>query len=376
MLMDRSKPALQGWSTEKIHSSAQSYYESLLADIGSAKKSIDLAVYIFTLDDIGNRFVEALGLAADRGVTIRLLVDGVGSSFSGERIAKALSPRGADVRIYHPLPWYLSNYRWSLKPGGVLAKLYHFVAALNRRDHRKLCVIDDNVAWCGSFNITKSHIANRIPWRDYAVRVTGAAVALLLKNFDGVWYDREHKVSLQDLRYCGSNTSVRMRRLKNRALVKRIRSARHRVWICNAYFAPSGAVIRAIKAARKRNVDVTVVVADRSDITFFPWLSATYYADLLRYGVSIFRYQAGMLHAKIMLVDQQCIVGSTNLNYRSFYHDLELDVVLSLPQTISHAEGLIEEDIRNSTPIQKSSLTIFRRGIGLGWVLRIVRYWM
>ena len=160
------------------------------------------------------------------------------------------------------------------------------------------------------------------------------------------------------------------------ALVERIGNARQRLWICNAYFSPSGAVIRAIKKSRKRGVDVRLVVADRSDVMLFPMLSATYYADLLKAGISIFYYRAGMLHAKMMLIDQQCVVGSTNLNHRSFYHDLELDVVLSSPELIAKAQVLIEEDIRGSQISRLSDLSVISRGFGFGWLLRIIRYWL
>ena len=119
-----------------------------------------------------------------------------------------------------------------------------------------------------------------------------------------------------------------------------------------------------------------LVVADRSDVMVFPMLSATYYADLLKVGIAIFYYQAGMLHAKIMLVDQQCVVGSTNLNHRSFYHDLELDVVLSSPRLLQEAEQRIKEDMKNSRISRLSDLSIVSRGFGFGWLLRIIRYWL
>ncbi|MEH6559326.1 MAG: phosphatidylserine/phosphatidylglycerophosphate/cardiolipin synthase family protein [Oceanicoccus sp.] len=365
-----------GWESEQIVSNSQDYYERLLLDISRAVTSIDMAVYIFEIDNIGSRVKQSVEAAAARGVKIRLLIDGVGSAEAGESLATELSAVGADVRIYHPIPWYLGDYRWSLRPGGALEKLYHFVMVLNRRDHRKFCIIDNVIGWCGSFNICDVHLLPDYPWRDYAVRVTGEPIRALLANFDSVWFQREQPLLSRDLRYCSGNASKRQRRFNNKALVERIDHAEHRLWICNAYFSPSGSVISAIKRAQGRGVDVRLVVADRSDVMLFPMLSATYYADLLKAGIAIFYYQIGMLHAKIMLIDQQCVVGSTNLNHRSFYHDLELDVVLSLSHLIEEAEQLIEEDIKNSRISRLSDLSVVSRGFGFGWLLRIIRYWL
>ncbi len=366
-----------GWGSEAIYSSAKSYFDDLLCDIDCADSSIELAVYIFTLDETGLRFTDALLNASQRGVKVRLLVDGVGSAIDAETIARRLSGAGSEVRIYHPLPWYWGNYRWSLRPGAGFEKLYYFIAAMNRRDHRKFCVIDKSIAWCGSFNICQDHLNETVPWRDYGVRLTGDAVASLIETFDSVWFGRKNQnISRRVSRFLRSNYSLRLRRLSNRLLVVKIRDAKQRVWICSAYFSPSGAVIRAIKAAKVRNVDVRLIVAGRSDIALFPVLSSTYYADLLKIGVSIYQYRAGILHAKAMLVDQLCLIGSTNLNHRSFHHDLELDVVLSMPESINRIQSLLERDMQNSLQLSQDNVTIWGRFMLFGWALRVIRYWL
>jgi cardiolipin synthase len=366
----------RGWDTEQIFSSAQGYFDNLVADIEAAQSTIVLAVYIFSLDHLGNKIASALKSAADRGVKVRVVVDGVGSYQDGESLARLLSPYNAEVRIFHPLPWYLNNYKWSIRTGGFLEKFIHFVTLMNQRDHRKVCVVDDNVAWCGSFNISGDHLDSVIPWRDYGVRLTGSPVCNLVDNFDSVWFRREAAGLSNRLRYFRSNSSIRLRRLSNRLLVYRIGQAKHRVWICSAYFSPSGAVIRAIKNAKHQGVDVKLIVADRSDVVLFPLLSSTYYADLLSLGMSIYCYQAGMLHAKCMLVDDQCIMGSSNLNHRSFYHDLEVDVVLSSQNSIARLRSLLEEDIANSHQLNRFDASLWSGSVLFGWVLRVIRYWM
>jgi cardiolipin synthase len=187
---------------------------------------------------------------------------------------------------------------------------------------------------------------------------------------------QEPAVAVKNLRYFLSNNSIRLRWLRNRFLADQIRNARYRVWICNAYFSPSGVVVRAIKTARKKGVEVKVVVAGRSDVVFFPLLTSTYYADLLKLGVDVYRYQAGFLHAKAMLVDQQCVMGSTNLNHRSFYHDLELDVVLSSELEVRRMNEFMQQDMDGSIQVTPNDVSVLSNTFWFGWLIRVVRYWM
>jgi len=372
-----SQPAghVDGWESECIYASAERYFDTLLSDIDGAMHSVAIAVYIFSLDGIGRRLIYALCCAARRGVSVRLVVDGVGSASSGHAIASELTAAGAQVRIFHPLPWYWDSYQWSIKSGSLLYKLTFFFAALNQRDHRKLCIIDNVAAWCGSFNISQLHLDKSAPWRDYGVRVSGKQLTNLTASFDSVWFQQQKKFLHSSLRYFIGNHSITLRRLHNRQLLHRIRSARQRLWICSAYFAPSGSVIRAIKRARNNGVEVRLIVAERSDVALFPMLSSTYYGDLLNMGVSIYCYRAGMLHAKSMLVDRQCVVGSSNLNHRSFYHDLELDLVLSSPRSVAQMRELMLQDMANSNELVRENLSVWRSSTIFGWLIRLVRYW-
>ena len=379
VISDRSAPGnnTYRWESENIYSSAEEYFEGLLIDIDNAVSRIELAVYIFSLDELGRRIAAALERAAERKVRVRLMVDGFGSAADAETIAARLAAGGAEVRIYHPLPWYWGNYRWSLRLGDGLQKFVYFIASMNRRDHRKFCVIDQQTVWCGSFNISQDHLKQDSPWRDYGVRLTGEVSTALVESFNGIWFHHKNrKTAYRVSNLFRSNASRQLRRLSNRLLVARIRNARHRVWVCSAYFAPSGAVIRAIKVARARNLDVRIIVAGRSDVSLFPFLSATYFTDLLKIGVAIYSYQSGVLHAKAMLVDEQCLIGSTNLNHRSFLHDLELDVVLSSPDSVERLKLLLEQDMANSLTLSLDNVSKWGRFILFGWLLRIVRYWM
>ena len=103
-----------GWESETVYSSPEDYYSSLLVDISHASQSIELAVYIFALDDLGQRIFDALARAARRGVKVCVQLDGIGSAEDGEKLAAKCASENIDCRIYHPLPWYLYAYRWSV----------------------------------------------------------------------------------------------------------------------------------------------------------------------------------------------------------------------------------------------------------------------
>ena len=365
-----------GWLTERVVSNPVRYFDLLLADINNAEVSIDLGVYIFSVDGVGRRILDALIDGSRRGVKVRVLIDGVGSSASAAYIARQLSKVGADVRIYHPIPWYVSNYRWSLHQGLFLDKFFHFLSRLNNRDHRKFCIVDNSIAWCGNFNICDDHLRADSPWRDYAARLTGASVQSLTDNFTGVWFKEIQKFTLGSLQYFRTNTSLRLRWLRDRQLSSRIRHTKQRIVICSAYFSPSGSMLRAIKFARKKGVDITLIVAGRSDVPLFSSLISSYYYQLLKVGVTIYRYNAGVLHAKVLLVDERCVIGSTNMNHRSFYHDLELDVVLSDIASIKNIRECLNEDISKSTKVTEKDLSDFTFSVMLGWLVRAFRYWM
>jgi cardiolipin synthase len=367
------------WQTEQLVANGEHYFDALCDDIAEAQTSVFLEAYIFKLDTVGERVCTALKQAAQRGVIVKVLIDGFGSMADATKIAHDLNDSDVVVKIYHPPPWYLRSYRWSLERGNVLRKLLYFLLAINRRNHRKLAIIDNNLAWVGSFNISSTHLSEQTGgenWRDYAVRITGSAVQRLSDNFHMVWEKRRALPTKGFLTHYLSNLSPYSRRLKRRFLLRRIAKATDQLWICSAYFAPYGGLVRAIKRACHRGVDVRLIVPSRSDVVLFPALTASYYSDLLKHGVKVFEYQKAFMHAKVLLIDQQIIVGSTNLNNRSFFHDLELDVLLDQKETLEELKGHILEDFNHSREVTLTELPRYRKLLLLSWLPRLIRYWM
>lgn len=371
-----SQQVQDGWQDECLYFEAAGYFHDLLADIENAREEIILESYIFALDHTGRSVLQALQRAAARRVRIRLLIDGVGSSEDAGEIAQALTGPATEIRIYHPLPWNFSAYRLAMRRGSWPIKFWRFVTEVNHRDHRKLCLVDEKIAWLGSFNICNSGQQENKPWHDTAVRLTGESIGELKQNFFNVWQHKTHGASRR-LRNFFSNHSLKYRKQKNRELVRLLDTARQRIWITNAYFSPSRPLIHSLKRAVKRGVDVCIVVPSRSDIRWFPLLTRTFYADLLAAGLKIYEYRDNILHSKSILVDNQLIIGSTNLNYRSYFHDLELDAILSKPGTIHTMENKFLRDKEHSEQITLHRMDRFPRMVLLfGWFPRLLRYWL
>ena len=172
-----------------------------------------------------------------------------------------------------------------------------------------------------------------------------------------------------------SNTSPSKRKRRNELVSNRISNAQQRITILTAYFSPSGAILGALAAACARGVEVSLIIGKKSDVHLSRLLISTYYADLLKMGVRVFEYQTGILHAKVMLIDDECIIGSSNLNHRSYYHDLELDVILTTPSAISTIQANLTSDLLCSSEVKLPQLAGINKIKMFGWLPRLFRYW-
>ncbi len=356
------------------------YFDGLLADIDSARQEIILEIYLFELDAIGNRFLRALSAAIGRGVRLRVLLDGVGSFRHATRIADELQGENCEVRIFHPLPWDFRAYRRAIRSGRWYSHVLQSLASINRRNHRKLCVIDQRIAWLGSFNLSAMHTAYQPPgsadyWHDTGLRIAGPMVASLRQNFEQVWHRKGGRLGERSRRFIAPEEITR-RRQSGLHLIKVLRNSERRIWITNAYFNPSRQLLKILKQKARAGVSVQLIVPARSDVFFVPALTRSFYADLLNAGIRVFEYRRRVLHSKTMVIDDSVLIGSTNLNYRSLLHDYELDAMLSDPELVSRVSARFVADIADSDEI---TLRRWREHPLLlklfGWTARLLRYW-
>jgi cardiolipin synthase len=327
------------WQSEEVFFDGDEYFDRLIKDIDLAQTYISIEMYIFNDDLLGKKITSHLLNASQRGVKIQIVVDGIGSYAFFDKLHGIFEKKKIIVKMYNPLPFYHPLYG-KLSP---LKKIQIFgmrLWRLNKRNHRKIVTIDHNIMYAGSFNFTAEHTKFHYekPWKDMGVRVTGNHVKFAVFNFKKIWKLRDYykyKRSLKgsvNLNWKTSplrlNNTVFMKRFFYKSFVQKIHKSNTRIWLMTPYFIPKRRLIRALGKAAKRGVDVRVIISLNTDVKFFRWLQYFYYAYLLKKGVKVYQYTESVLHAKNYIIDDFMTIGSTNLNHRSFMHDLEVDLAI------------------------------------------------
>lgn len=312
------------------------FFPQLRADIDAAQHSIYLETYIFAADETGRVIADALQQAASRGVVVRLLMDGYGSAELPQYWVDGLRAAGVEVQ------WF----RREISP---------FTFRRNRkrrllRLHRKLVVIDGQIAFIGGINIVDDIPAPRdldVPRLDYAVRVQGVVAGEIhaaMRHLWGVvsWASfrrrskeirrfipgRTQRVAVAEIAFMARD-NVRHRRDIERAYLKAIAAAQHEIIIANAYFLPGRAFLRTLKQAAQRGVRVVLLLQGKVEYRLQHYATHALYEQLLVSGVEIHEYQASYLHAKVAVVDGQwATVGSSNIDPFSLLLAREANLVV------------------------------------------------
>lgn len=373
---------------EAIFVNGSDYFRALLDDIAQARECIDLETYIFNKDALGRRVIDALAQAAKRGVKVRVLVDGCGSPTWGNGLATTLEQAGAKSKVFHPFPWHFWNWSRSVVKLPFMLKFIYFFLKANSRNHRKVVLIDNHIAYTGSINVSQSHLSKEEGgdgWRDTAVRIVKANIQDFQKAFNSAW---NHQTVTERLRHIfehiKTNPVVRLnynrhrRRILYKTLLRRIRQCRQRIWITNAYFVPDNFLLKQLKDAALRGVDVRILLPHKSDIFIMPWASSTFYQSLLKAGVKIYEYLPSILHAKTLILDDWMLVGSSNLNHRSLLHDLEADILITQSNTKNKLVSQFNDDIAQAHEISLGNFFKQRpwHQRFLGRLFLYVKYWI
>jgi len=361
---------------EELFSDAEPYFSSLIKSINAAQTSIDMEVYIYEANTLGQNIANALRQAAARGVHVRLLIDGIGIDSHFKAIANKLEHHGAEIRIHRPLPWRVALWKYSVSKKTGIAKLLFLLASLNRRNHRKTVIIDKKEVFVGSVNISHNHLHlnhGGQQWRDTAIKISNGQTQAIRQAFNIAWNDinllqRKARIKKSIAQAMASpyllNYSKQLRKHHRLLLLNKIRHASKSILITNAYFVPESSLLKALCSAARRGVEVKIILPEKSDVFFMPWVSAFFYKALLRSSARIFEYQPSMLHAKTMIIDQWASVGSSNLNHRSFRKDLEIDYIIQKEASALKLRENFERDIEYSNEQKLKKL-----GLNKGWRL-------
>ena len=303
----------------------KSAYAAMLAAIKNSQSSVFLSTYILNLDQTGKSFVAALERAVQRGVNVLVLIDGVGELYSKERITKIL--RKKKIKTTQFLP----------------PKLFPPSVYINLRNHRKLLIVDREIAFAGGMNISDDHssvVKGYDAISDAHFRLTGNVVNELIKLFERDWrFSNGEKIPFElnhlPLENKSSNMLCRVipdgpdAELDTLALTIQavISSAEKSVLVVTPYFIPSREMIAALQVASLRGVAVTIVLPGENNLFFMHWANRNVLTELLKWGVKIYYQPAPFAHTKLLLIDSDySLIGSANIDPRSLRLNFELGV--------------------------------------------------
>lgn len=333
-------------------------YNAMFDAIEQAKDHINMETYIFEDDEVGQRFAALLIKKQQSGVQVNLIYDSVGSINTPKAFFDALKASGVNVLEFNPVNPLTLRKGWNV----------------NRRDHRKLLIVDGQVAFVGGINISsvyssgsfhslKSTKSNQA-WRDTHLSMAGPIVSKFQKLFMATWgeqkgeplaprdYFPEPKYQGNEVvRAIGSSPEEPYSQIYV-TLLSAINSAETQVFLTNAYFVPDPQLLAALKNAVQRGVDVRLLLPATTDSSLVFYASRSYYDELLRSGVKIYERRDALLHAKTALIDDVwSTVGSTNLDWRSFLNNQEINAVVLGTDFGGQMQALFKQDLASSTLI-------------------------
>jgi len=360
-----------------------STYAAMLSAIDNAKDHINMETFIFEDDEIGHEFALRLMAKQRSGVQVNLIYDSVGSIGTPAEFFAGLKESGINVLEFNPINPANVRKDWNL----------------NERDHRKLLIVDGKVAFLGGINISSVYSkgsfsrskarariklakgdSNKakptksktdIPWRDTHLKVAGPVVAEFQKMFIDTWQQQKGEpLAAKDylpvlanqgnevVRAIGSTPDEPYSQIYA-TLISAINSAETQVYLTNAYFVPDPLLLATLKDAVARGVVVKLLLPEKTDSDLVYYTSRSYYDELLSAGVQIYEHKVAILHAKTALIDGVwSTVGSTNLDWRSFVNNQEINAVMLGQEFGDQMQRMFYDDLAVSNHI---TLEVWRK---------------
>ena len=324
------------------------YFPCMLEAVDLARRHVLLEIYLFESGTVASRFIEALARAAARAVQVKVLVDDFGAARFANSDRERLTAAGVELVLYNPL----HLRKW-------LGNMF--------RDHRKLLIVDGDVAFVSGTGISDEFDDPKNParsWRETAVRVSGPVLIDWQALFMRAWNRHApqalilpapmpHMQAVDMSGRVAMSGSLVVQDIR-RSLFRRVREARQRVWLTTAYFVPSRKLLHALKQAAGQGVDVRLLLpGPYTDHPAIRHAGRRFYSLLLRHGVRIFEYQPRFLHAKTLLCDQWVSTGSSNFDRWNFRWNLEANQEVDHPDFAASVHSMMETDFLESIEIDK-----------------------
>ncbi len=319
-------------------------FPAMLAAIDAARETVRLEIYIYSNDTLGQKFRTALIRARQRGVLVKVLVDGIGSYNLPNDFWTPLRDAGGEARVFNPV---------ALKRFGI-------------RNHRKLLVCDERIAFIGGFNISLEYEGDGITrgWFDLGLQFEGELAQELASSFDEMfaladfrhkrfvrlWRAKQKRAVVFDEEQLLLGGPGRGGNPIRRAMQKDLATAR-RAHIIEAYFLPTWRIRRGLTRIARRGGEVKMILAGKSDILISQLAGRSLYRRLLKSGTQIHEYQPQILHAKLIILDDVVYVGSANLDPRSLSINYELMIRFNHPQLAAEAREIFAAALNHSVAV-------------------------
>ena len=323
----------------QVYFAGEEFFSDLKKEITNAKKFINMEYFIFQFDGIGKEIADLLIKKVKEGVEVNLIIDGV--NLANQKLSRYFKNTGVHLYLFFRTYIPIFNIR------------------INYRDHRKVTIIDNRVAFVGGMNIGDEYLGKgKIGyWRDTSVKIYGDIVSTFEKEFYfsmsivknkflkdektsneiSLKYEEEDNVYMQVI---SSGPNYEFPAIRDN-YIKLIQEARKSVFIQTPYFVPDDLLLDTLKSAVLSGIDVKIMIPNKADHPFIYWINQYYVAELLRLGANIYRYENGFIHSKTILVDEEVVsVGTCNFDYRSFYLNFEINL------------NIYNKDVANSFKIQ------------------------
>ncbi|UFP96097.1 cardiolipin synthase [Gloeobacter morelensis] len=336
-------PFLTG-NTAQLLIDGRQTYDAMLTAISRAERYVLLQSYIVEADRSGERFKQALIERAKAGVRVYVLYDEIGSNHLPRSYSDDLRRHGVEVSAFH------STKGWKNR------------LQINFRNHTKILVVDGQVACVGGLNIGDEYLGEGKnpqlrPWRDTHLRLTGPAVQCLQLIFLRDWYWATGESPPVEWRVHAEQKSGAAALVLRTGpadslpactlfFVDLIQQARERLWLASPYFVPPEPVLLALQLAAMRGVDVRILLPDHPDHLLVYLCAFSFYDDLARTDIKLYRYQKGFMHQKVVLVDREIAgVGTANLDNRSFTLNFEVMNYIVDSDFVKSVEAMLTTDL-------------------------------
>lgn len=333
-----------------FYSDGRDKFRQFFMDIQNAKHHVHILYYKIIDDKLGQKFKNLLIKKVKEGVAVRLIYDDVGSLRTKKKYFEEMKAGGVEVEPY------------------LEVKIPRIARSVNYRNHRKLAVIDGYIGYVGGMNIADCYVEGVSwgCWRDMQIRIEGNGVKGLQRVFMSDWYF-SHKSLPQSPYYFPQTDDYDDNPLQivssgpidkynsiERGIFQAINGARKSIYIQTPYFIPSDNILNALQTAAVSGVAIHVMIPKRSDNFFVNGATYSFVKDLLSYGIRVYLYSAGFIHTKCLIIDDSLtIVGSANMDIRSFELSFETDAFVYDESTALKAKAIFEKDVKDSQEVVK-----------------------